>query len=361
VTLAVAVLAAVVVAIAIGLLVVLLVVRAVRLRRHRRAAAETARLRPLLVELLAGDDEGGTVRPLSRHEAPLFELLAGEFLTKVRGESRDRLAAFFVESGAVAGAERRCRRSGASGRAAAADFLGVVGHQSSAAAVRPLLRDRWFVVRTAAARALGRIGAPADVPQLLESLEGDRSVAFATVADALTQLGPAAIPRLRDGLREPNVLARAAAAESLGLLGAVDSVEDLLAHLHPVEDDEVRMRCARALGRIGTPRALLPLTRLVSPSEPPGVRAVAVQSLGRLGGRPATLALVPRLDDDDHRVARNAATALTGLGETGLEALRERAGRPGRGGEYARQALARARAQGGAAVTTELRRRGGEP
>ena len=81
---------------------------------------------------------------------------------------------------------------------------------------------------------------------------------FATVADALSQLGPSAIPPLRDGLRAPNVLARAACAEVLGLQGAVDAVEDLLAHLHPVEDDEVRMRCARALGRIGTPRALLP-------------------------------------------------------------------------------------------------------
>ena len=128
------------------------------------------------------------------------------------------------------------------------------------------------------------------------------------------------------------MLGRAASAEVLGLLGAVDAVEDLLAHVHPVEDDEVRMRCARALGRIGTPRALLPLTRLVSPTEPPGVRAVAVQSLGRLGGRPTITALIPRLDDVDHRVARNAATALMVLGTSGLDALRDRAARAIEGG-----------------------------
>jgi HEAT repeat protein len=360
-TVVVLVAAGVVVGVAVALVVLLLITRAVRTSRQRRTAEETARLRPLLVEVLAGDRDTAAVRKLNRQEASRFETLASEFLTKVRGEGRDRLAAFFVESGAVAEAERRCVGSGVAARAAAVDFLGTVGHAASAATIRQRLHDRSFLVRTAAARTLGRLGTPADVPRLLACLEGERSVPFATVADALTQLGPAAILRLRNGLRAPNVLARAACAEVLGLLGAVDAVEDLLAHLHPVEDDEVRMRCARALGRIGTPRALLPLTRLVSPSEPQGVRAVAVQSLGRLGGRPATAALAPRLDDDDHRVARNAAAALIILGNTGLEALRDRAARPGRGAAYARQALARASAQSGTRPTTELRRRVAKP
>jgi HEAT repeat protein len=361
VTAAVAVLAGVTVAIAAGIVAVLLVARAVRERRERLTAREAGRLRPLLVELLAGDDASVALRPLNRREAARFEMLAGEFLIKVRGEGRDRLAAYFVDSGAVADAERRCRRTGAAARAAAVDFIGVIGSRGSADAVRGLLDDRSFLVRTAAVRTLGRIGAPADVPRLLAALEGELSVSFATVADALTHLGPPAIPEIRDGLRDANVLARAASAEVLGLLGAVDAVEDLLAHVHPVEDDEVRMRCARALGRIGTPRALMPLTRLVSPSEPPGVRAVAVQSLGRLGGRPATAALVPRLDDDDHRVARNAASALLVLGTGGLDALRERAARTGRGADYARQALARASAQSGTRPASELRRHGAEP
>jgi HEAT repeat protein len=360
VTAAVAILAGVTIAIGVLAVALMLTVRAVRAGRDRRTAREAARLRPLLVELLAADEELVSVRPLKRQEAAQFELLAGEFLTKVRGESRDRLAAHFLASGAVAEAARRCQRAGPAGRAAAADFLGIVGSGDYAGTVGQLLHDRAYAVRVAAVRAVGRIGAPADVPRLLACLEGDRTVSFAVVADALTQLGPAAIPRLRDGLREANVLARAASAEALGLLGAVDAVEDLLAHLHPVEDNEVRMRCARALGRIGSPRALLPLTRLVSPSEPAGVRAVSVQSLGRLGGRPATAALVPRLDDVDHRVARNAAAGLLGLGPRGLEALRERAARTGRGALYARQALARASAQRGAAPTTELRRRGRE-
>jgi HEAT repeat protein len=350
-------------AIAVGIVAVVtqLVARAARAGRARRSARQAARLRPILVELLAGEDDDAAVRPLKRHEASRFEMLAGEFLTKVRGEARDRLAAHFVSSGAVAEADRRCQRGGPAGRAAAVDFLGVVGATDHAGSAAELLHDRSYIVRSAAVRALGRIGGPDDVARLLDCLEGERAVSFAAVADALTGLGPQAVAPLRDGLRHPNVLARAASAEALGLVGAVDAVEDLLAHLHPVEDDEVRMRCARALGRIGTPRALLPLTRLVSPSEPPGVRAVATQSLGRLGGRPATAALVPRLDDVDHRVARNAALGLLVVGPGGLEALRERAARTGRGALYARQALARASAQHGAASTTELRRQGGEP
>jgi HEAT repeat protein len=329
------------VAVAIGLVVTLLVARAIGRRRRQARAEVTARLRPAIVRLLA-DDEDVAIPNLTRTETPVFEALASEFLIKVRGEGHDRLAAMFVESGAVAAAERRSRQFGAGGRAAAATFLGTVGDVDGAPAVRPLLRDRALEVRIAAARALGRIGRPDDVPALLASLEGDRPVPFATVADSLTQLGPDAIPHLRTALRGPNLMVRAAAAEVLGLLGAVDSTEDLLAHIHPVEDDEVRIRCARALGRIGTPRAVEPLARLVSPSEVDAVRAVAVRALGRVGAAGVVDRLSLALDDEVHQVASNGAEALVECGPPGLATLRQRATEPGRGAAYAREALARA-------------------
>jgi HEAT repeat protein len=204
-----------------------------------------------------------------------------------------------------------------------------------------LLRDRSVEVRSAAVRALGRIGDGSDVPRLLACLEGE-TVPFTTVADALIELGAPAIPGARDGLRSPNVVIRAASSEVLGIVGAVDAAEDLLAHLHPVEDDEVRIRCSRALGRIGTPRAVGPLARLISPSEPASVRAIAAQALGRVGGQAAAVALGPALDDQVHTVARNASAALIACGGPGRLVLRARAARPGRGAAYAQEALARA-------------------
>lgn len=338
------VLAAVTLVVAVDLIVAMIVVRAARRRRQRVRAREEARLRPELVEMLASDDDRSSLPHLTRRQTSLFEMRATELLTKVRGEGRERLATLLVDSGAVDVAERRTRRRGPTGRAAAADFLGTVGRRRSAAAIRPLLRDRSFEVRTAAARALGRLGDATDVPRLLATLEADRPVPFATVADALIQLGAPAVPGLRDGMRSPNVLTRAVCSDGLGLLGAVDAAEDLLAHLHPVEDDEIRIRCARALGWIGTPRAAEPLVRLTSPTEPAPLRATAVRSLGRLGGRTAVATLVPLLDDDVHPVASNAANALLACGEVGITALRDRSTGPGRGAGYAREALARAAA-----------------
>ncbi|MGH9243417.1 MAG: HEAT repeat domain-containing protein [Acidimicrobiales bacterium] len=326
---------------AFTLLVVLVQVRLLRRRREQGRERLASRLRPVIVRLLASDDEVD-VPNLSRTEAPAFEVLASEFLTKVRGESRDRLATLFVRSGAVEAAERRCRARDSSHRAAAVDFLGAVGRGDSAPAIRPLLRDRSLEVRIATARAVGRIGDASDVPRLLARLEGDRPVPFTTVADSLTHIGPSAVPALRTGLRAPELLARAVSAEVLGLLGAVDATEDLLAHLHPVEDYEVRIRCARALGRIGTPRAVEQLARLLSPAEPAGLRAVAVRSLGRLGAPAVVPTLVAALDDDVDLVARNVAEALVACGERGVAALRQRRSGPGTGAAYATEALARA-------------------
>jgi HEAT repeat protein len=339
-----AVLGGVCLLVALGLVVALVVGRAVRLRAERTQAEEEDTWRPALVRIVAGDGDAVALPRLRRGQVARFETLASELVRKVRGEGRDRLAQLLADSGAVTAARRRCRYWGASRRVAAADFLATVGDHASAPTVRPMLRDRSFEVRTAAARSIGRIGDETDVARLLATLEADRSVPFATVADALIQLGPPAIPGLRDGLRSPNVDVRAVCSEALGLLGAVDAVEDLLAHLHPVEDDEIRIRCTRALGRIGTPRAVAPLARITSTTEPATLRAVAVRSLGRLGGPAAVAALAPLLDDDVHTVAVNTAGALLACGDIGSAALRERAARPGRGAGYAREALARAEA-----------------
>jgi HEAT repeat protein len=330
--------------ISVGLVITMVTARALRLRRESTVQRDAPGLRAELVRLLASDDDETPVPRVGRRRQPLFEALAIELIGKVRGEGRDRLAASLVETGAVAAAERRCRRWVSTTRATAADFLGTAGHRPSAGAVRPLLRDRSVEVRSAAARALGRIGDGSDVPRLLACLEGEaeRAVPFTTIADALIELGAPAIPGVRDGLRSATVVIRAVSSEVLGLLGAVDAAEDLLAHLHPVEDDEVRIRCSRALGRIGTPRAVGPLARLTSPSEPTAVRAIAAQALGRVGGQAAAVALGPVLDDESHTVARNAAAALVACGPPGRAVLRARVTRAGPGADYAREALARA-------------------
>jgi len=99
---------------------------------------------------------------------------------------------------AVDGLRTVLRGPGPRTRALAAELLGVFGAIPAVPDLLGTLRDRDSEVRIAAARALGRIAAPAAVPALVECL----------------------------AVSEPPAL-RAVAAKALGQLGAIDAVDDL--------------------------------------------------------------------------------------------------------------------------------------
>ena len=202
------------------------------------------------------------------------------------------------------------------------------GRELSLTALTVSLKDENAAVRQRAARTLGRMGpaATSAVPALIEAARatpGDSSI-----ANALAEIGPDALPAVLAALRE----APAPAAERLlGLLRgfgkpAMPVLMEALKHAAP----PVRAAAAKALGgmgRDGKP-ALEPLFALAADPEP-AVRAAALRALVALEANAEKLK--PMLDtalrDSAPEVRRAAAAGLArngganGLGVAGLVEL----------------------------------------
>ncbi|MDA0833626.1 MAG: HEAT repeat domain-containing protein [Planctomycetota bacterium] len=142
------------------------------------------------------------------------------------------------------------------------------------------IQDRLGIVRSAASLALERIGEPAELP-LIETLGETRSLARASVARTLRNIGPSAkaVPALIQALNEDEYsYARSAAAQALGRVGpeAKPAVPDLIEALQD-DKEEVRMSAIGALGSIGpdAQTALSPLKELLKNSNPRVGKAAA--------------------------------------------------------------------------------------
>ncbi|MBN1310840.1 MAG: HEAT repeat domain-containing protein [Anaerolineae bacterium] len=114
---------------------------------------------------------------------------------------------------------------------------------------------------------------------------------------------------------------RAAAAQSLGLIGArhgselaASLVEPLVGRLVPYESDQVRVEAARALGLLGDERAEKPLIKAMTGGSW-RLRMAAIQSLGQVGNLEALAFL---LDLQDHGESLNESmAAMEALGALG--------------------------------------------
>jgi hypothetical protein len=322
---------------------VVVVGRARRQRRERRRLQLTTPLRPLLMELAAGEPEESVhaleqLLALDDRSWAALEPDVTDLLLKVRGETKASVVALLQRRGTLARALRETASGSAVRRARAAEVLGAAGRRTALPELLPLLRDPDPDVRQVAARALGRIRAPAAARPLLEALAGDRPIPPRIVATAVTGIGPAAYPALEASLREGAELERAIAAEICGLTGALPTVPALVRIVLDDPAIEVRIRAARALGRIGAPAALQPLLLAVDDENPLPLRVVAAKALGELGSNEAVPVLARLAVDPAHRLAANAASALTRCGAKGKRALRAMVDQPD--GAHAREALA---------------------
>lgn len=323
--------------------------RARRLRADRRRAEVAEPLRPWLLRLAAGEpDEAAQARDhlaaLDERRWNAIEPSIEALLTKVRGETRASVVSLLERRGTLARALARTGSSSVVARAHAAEVLGAAGHHGALPELVRLLTDPEPEVRQVAARALGRSRAAGAAPSLLVSLSADRPIPPRIVATAVMRIGVGAHHALDAALRHGDALQRAVAADIAGLSGAVAASRTLV---HTVSQDpelEVRIRSARALGRIGTPMALEPLLRSIEAGQPQPLRVVAARALGDLGDPRAVPQLALMAAAAEHRVAANAATALTRCGVPGLRALRRLASRPE--GAHARDALASAALRG---------------
>ncbi len=159
----------------------------------------------------------------------------------------------------------RLQSSDASERAAAADEMGRRGYRfrkTIADVLRPLLlSDAESVVRAAAGRALGRLGAREAVPELIKALSDRASEVRVVAAAALWRLpDPSAVPALLERVRDQDKAVREWTALALGVAADSRAVPELIRLL---EDPErpVRLAAVRSLGRVNRPEALKPLAR----------------------------------------------------------------------------------------------------
>jgi len=327
--------------------------RAARRRRVERVRRTTEPLRPLLLELVAGEPEeqADAASRLAALPPPVWrsvEPAVVALLSKVRGDSRTEVVRLLEERGVLGRARADLRRRGAVQRARAVELLGAAGDAASVPALVELLTtDRAAEVRIVAVRALGRIGAADATTPLLSALreqQGRSRVPPQVVAHALLRIGPAAAGSLTAALAEDSAAVRATACEILGRVGAVGSVAAVRRCLREDGSVEVRARAATALGRLGMPSALEDLVAASAPSAPGTARTSAVRALGELGDPRAVPVLARLLADDDGQVAALAGPALVELGGTGRAVLHEAAGPDAPGGAGGRgQAAARAR------------------
>lgn len=281
------------------------------LRRWRLAAAAHERervgerLRPLVLAFVEGEAE--LPETLSRNEQQVLADVLGSYGRLVRGPAHQRITVYFEERGVVADdLYALAHHRKAWQRATAAFRLGDVGAASAQAGlIAALEEDESRDVRSAALRSLGRLASADAVPSIIAAVAGGR-VPVALARWAVLQVGPTALPPLREVLAAESPARRAGAVLMIGLLGDAADAEPVEERLRD-GSAEVRAEAARALGRIGGPRSLPKLAAALD-DRVPGVRAAAASALGRLGA-PDVQRLLELAQEDQFEVARAAAQA----------------------------------------------------
>jgi hypothetical protein len=291
-------------AVASATFVGVLVFRRIHLQRldlHRHAAE--ARLEPLALALADGDE----VPAVDARDAAVLAGMLSRYARQLSGDARVALARYFEQSGGVEREVAALRDRRGWRRATAASLLGDMGSERASAALLDSLGDDSRDVRTAAARSLGRLGAPAAADALVRAFV-NADVAHGAAGDALLALGPAALPALRalTGAEDPAL--REAAVELLGLLGEPADSPVLVARLRD-SAAEVRASAARALGRLAAEDAAAAVRDALS-DRIPFVRAAAARALGEIGGRDAAADLLAVARSDHHDAAQAASRAL---------------------------------------------------
>lgn len=151
-------------------------------------------------------------------------------------------------------------------------------------------RDRDGAVKSAAAEALGKIGDPKAVPALVKLFRDSSKTVRETAGTALVAIGAPSVEALLEALKDKDYVVRCHAARALGGMTTdyqigrtwvTDPrvVEALIAALKD-PDRAVREDATIALGQIGDARAIDPLLEAMKDGA---VKRHAIMSLGMIG------------------------------------------------------------------------------
>src|SRR5688572_25929631 len=264
--------------------------------RQRRRLEISRRLRSSAMALVDTDDAEPPI--LTGVDAVVFAELLARYSRGLRGEADARIAAYFEGTGAVDEFRHQLTRRRERHRVRAAFALGDMGSPRAVPDLLTALEDDSLDVRSAAARSLGRLGATDAVEALIDASVSHR-VPRAIAGTALLEIGPRAVSPLVRLLDHPDPHFRSDAVELIGLLGSASDAEALPTRLRDTSS-EVRAATAAALGRLGAGTARDALISALD-DRVRFVRSAAARALGQIGGRSATQALleVARHDDFD--------------------------------------------------------------
>ncbi|WP_420450692.1 HEAT repeat domain-containing protein [Ilumatobacter sp.] len=283
----------------------------VRTWRERRASQLAAQVRPAV---LAAIDDGGRAPELVRRRRAVAESIAISLLPKLRGEDREALATMLLDTGIIGTAARGLDSRSGARRQRCAQLLGDAGHRPARPRLVELLHDRDHDVRLTAARALGRIGDPASVPDLFAAL-GDRRVPANTASMAVLRIGDAGGDAIALATHDERTLVRSTAAELAGPLGLLSANARLIEMLDD-PDGSVRAAAARSLGRLSMPSSVPPVRARLGSLLDADVGderieeiVALVTALGQIGHRDAIDVLEASLTRH-RRISNAAAEAL---------------------------------------------------
>lgn len=159
-----------------------------------------------------------------------------------------------------------------------------------------LLSDEQWLVRKAAAVALGQQGEARAVPALVNLLLDRNAHQDWIAARALGAIGPAAVPALVDTVNTAPRQAAPAIA-TLGDLAAPEAVACLAAIADdPKSDWQARIQTMGALGKIGNAAAVDALIRTLQSTQSEWIRLAAAKALGAVRDPRAPPALQTALD-----------------------------------------------------------------
>jgi hypothetical protein len=225
-----------------------------------------------VVELLLRQGTLDRTRAATRSRDPVRRARAAHLLGQVG------------HKGSRSDLERLLRDRDPDVRRVSAAALGHLGDARSTTALLRTLAARRSVPASVVASAVAELGQWAHAS--LFSAIGDESPLVRAVAIEICGLAGAvpASPVLRAALRhDGQVEVRVRAARALGRLGVPDAVRDLVEAGGPQQPAALRMVVARALGDIGSVQAVAGLRRMLAAPEH-RVAANAAAALARLGG-----------------------------------------------------------------------------
>jgi HEAT repeat protein len=177
--------------------------------------------------------------------------------------------------------------------------------------------------RARSALALGRLGGPAAIASLVDSLNDfDSRVARASLT-GIQQVGPSAVPALETAARNESLKERIAATWALGGIGDSTALAAIRQSLSDPAPD-VRLAAAASLGTSANPDAAPLLIPMLGDTN--GLVASAASNSLHLLGGPAIPLLVSTLDSSNQGAAFYASSALRQIGDQAVPAIERAVG-----------------------------------